>query len=206
MAPKYDKNTSGSQLVSELRATITGKVILVTGTSPGGIGAFYSVAVAKAQPALLILAGRVLKTIQETADQIKAESPGVAVKTLVVDLASLESVRTAAAEVNGWADVPHIDVLVNNAGIMAVPYTKTVDGFERQFATNHLGPFLFTNLILGKVLASPHKRVVMVSSGGLRYNGVRYGDYGFDVSIILPDRSLDDALSNVNASGRHELQ
>ncbi|KAI0157183.1 short-chain dehydrogenase/ reductase [Hypoxylon sp. FL1284] len=179
MASKYDKHTTGSQLVKELEANIKGKVILVTGVTPGGIGAWFSIAVAKASPRLIILAGRKPAAAQKTTEDIAAVNSAVATKTLNIDLASLDSVRTAASEVLTWSDVPHIDVLVNNAAIMAVPYKKTVDGFESQFGTNHLGHFLFTNLIMGKILASKTPRIVSVSSNGHRLNPIRWTDINY---------------------------
>jgi NAD(P)-dependent dehydrogenase (short-subunit alcohol dehydrogenase family) len=68
---------------------------------------------------------------------------------LHLDLGSLQAVRDAAATVHAWDDVPVIDVLVNNAGIMAVEYGLSPDGVELQFATNHLGHYLLTNLLMG---------------------------------------------------------
>ena len=83
-------------------------------------------------------------------------------------------------EVNAYAEP--IDVLINNAGIMAAPYATTVDGLEAQFATNHVGPFLFTNLIMQRVLAAGRgARVVNVSSSGHALEGIRWDDYGFSV-------------------------
>ena len=78
-----------------------------------------------------------------------------------VDLADLGSVRKAAAHAHS---IGPIDVLVNNAGVMAPPYERTVDGLEIQMATNHFGPFLFTGLLLPQLVASQAARVVTVSS------------------------------------------
>ncbi|KAJ7438227.1 hypothetical protein B0H11DRAFT_2105512 [Mycena galericulata] len=177
--PRYDATTKGSQLVAEFSDNIKGKVILVTGTSPGGIGAAYCAAVAKSSPSMIILHGRSAASIQATADAVKAANPAVQTRLLPFDLASLESVREGAALVNSWDDVPFVDLLVNNAGIMAVPYGKTVDGIERHFATNHLGHFLFTNLIMGKLLASKAPRVVIISSNGHRLHPIRFTDWNF---------------------------
>ncbi|XXH00681.1 hypothetical protein Hte_007031 [Hypoxylon texense] len=179
MASKYDKHTTGSQLVKDLEGNIKDKVILVTGVTPGGIGAWFSLAVAKASPRLIILAGRKPAAGQKTAEDIASINPEVATKLLMIDLASFSSVRTAASEVLSWSDVPHIDVLANNAAIMAVPYSKTVDGFESQFGTNHLGHFLFTNLVMEKLLASKTPRLVSVSSDGHRLNPIRWTDYNY---------------------------
>jgi NAD(P)-dependent dehydrogenase (short-subunit alcohol dehydrogenase family) len=112
-------------------------------------------------------------------DEIKSAKPDINVKSLKIDLASFKSVREAAETVNGWADVPRIDVLVNNAGIMATPFSLTEDGIENQFQSNHLGPFLFTNLIMHKILASPSPRVVVVTSNGHRFGGIRWYDVSF---------------------------
>jgi len=171
----------GSDLVKKYSADIAGKVILTTGVSPGGLGGHFVEAIAAADPALLILAGRSPAKTQATADRLKELYPSVPIRTLQLDLESLAAVRAAADTVNGWDSVERIDVVVNNAGIMAVPYAATTDGYERQFATNHLGPFLFTNLIMGKLLASKAPRVVMVTSLGHTLHPIRWGDIHFDV-------------------------
>jgi NAD(P)-dependent dehydrogenase (short-subunit alcohol dehydrogenase family) len=178
---------SAKNLAQSYTPNIQGKVVLTTGVSPSGLGAAFLRAIAGSQPALLILAGRNITKIKETADQLATENPALSIRTriLQLDLSSLEAVRTAADTVNGWSDVPHIDVLVNNAGIMAVDYALSPEGYESQLATNHLGPFLFTNLIIGKLLASAAPRVVMVSSDGHRLGSFRFNDYGFHVSPLV---------------------
>ena len=189
MAPTYDQTTKGSVLIKDFAENIKGKVILVTGCSPGGIGALYVTAIAPASPAVIILAGRTTESIAPTEKAVQEANPAVKTKLLAVDLASFKSVRRAAEEVNSWEDVPHIDLLVNNAGIMACPYGVTEDGFEKQFGTNHLGHFLFTNLIMDKILKSKTPRVVSVSSGGHRFNPIRWGDYNFSVRIFQGQRA-----------------
>ncbi|KAF2803637.1 NAD(P)-binding protein [Mytilinidion resinicola] len=179
MSPPYGAETTGEQLVQDFASQIKGKVILTTGVSPGGLGAFFVETISKAQPALLILAGRDTTKVQKTADTITAAHKDVKVRVLKLDLASLKQTREAAATVNSWTDIPHIDMLMNNAGIMACDYGKTEEGFERQFATNHLGPFLFTNLIIEKLLAASKPRVVAVSSDGHRLGAIRFADYNF---------------------------
>ncbi|KAF6828529.1 short-chain dehydrogenase reductase family [Colletotrichum musicola] len=179
MAPQLDASTNGSDLVKEYASHIRGKTVLVTGVSPGGLGAVFAETIATASPALLILAGRNTSKVQQTASVISTSNPSVATRTLELDLGSLKNARRAAEEVNGWDDVRHIDVLVNNAGIMAVPYAKTEDGYESQFATNHLGHFLFTNLIMGKILAAAAPRVINLSSNGHRLGTIRWTDFNF---------------------------
>lgn len=177
----YGTNTTASELVLDYAPFIKGKTILVTGVSPGSLGSFYVQSITKAKPACLILAGRSANKLDERAKDIVAEDPDIQIKILEVDMSSLSSVRKASDQVNGWEDVSAIDVLVNNAGIMAVDYQLSEDGYESHFATNHLGPFLFTNLIMKKILKSASPRVVMVTSDGHRISPIRFYDYNFDV-------------------------
>ena len=133
-----------------------GRIAVVTGVTRGGLGYFTALELARAG-ARVVLAGRDPEKVAAAEKAIVEEVPAAEVERLVVDLASLESVRSAAASYAG-----SLDLLVNNAGIMAPPYARTADGFESQLATNHLGPFLLTGLLL------PHLReggrVVTVSS------------------------------------------
>ncbi|KAK0623785.1 putative short-chain dehydrogenase [Immersiella caudata] len=176
----YNSKTTASELASDFTPSITGKTILITGVSPSGIGAATSAAIAKASPALIILAGRNPSKVSTTAADVARPYPNVPTKTLKLDLGSLQSVRDAASEVDSWADVPVIDVLINNAGIMAVEYGLSPEGVETHFATNHLGHFLLTNLLMGKLLKAEAPRVVNVSSDGHRMGAVRFDDYNFD--------------------------
>jgi len=190
MPGPYNTDTTAEELVQDLAAQIYGKVILTTGVSPGGLGAYFAEAIAKAQPKLLILAGRNTSKAEATAQAIASSSPGLETRLLELDLSSQKQVREAAAEVNAYPEP--IDVLVNNAGIMASDYAKTVDGLESQFGTNHIGPWLFTNLIMGKLLAAQNgARVVNVSSDGHRLGAIRFADWDFHVcspaSACSPD-------------------
>ncbi|KAI1412762.1 NAD(P)-binding protein [Hypoxylon sp. FL1857] len=180
MAKQYDTNTTSDELVNDFGSDIKGKTILVTGVTPGGLGAAYAEFVSKGQPGLIILASRNLEKIKTVAEKVAAASPNVKTRALQLDLGSFAKVREAANTVNSWADVPIIDVVVNNAGLMGTDYFLTEDGFESQFGTNHLGHFLFTNLIINKILASKAPRVVNVTSDGHRLNPIRWFDYNFD--------------------------
>jgi NAD(P)-dependent dehydrogenase (short-subunit alcohol dehydrogenase family) len=97
----------------------------------------------------------------------------VSLEVLVVDLADLASIRAAAAKF--LESERHLDVLVNNAGVMAIPYRQTADGFEMQFGTNHLGHFALTGLLLGSLMEAGSARIVTVSS-----NVHRLGRIDFD--------------------------
>ncbi|TKA69574.1 hypothetical protein B0A49_08682 [Cryomyces minteri] len=180
MGRTYDTNTTADELVGDFAHDIKGKVILTTGVTLGSLGAAFVESVAKSQPGLLILAGRNVEKLKETAEKITAAQSNVKVRALTLDLNSLAAVRQSAETVNSWDDVPHIDVVVNSAGLMASPYMLTVDGFESQFGVNHLGHFLFTNLIMPKILASKAPRVVNITSDGHRLNPMRWSDYNFD--------------------------
>ncbi|RYP77762.1 hypothetical protein DL769_003328 [Monosporascus sp. CRB-8-3] len=180
MAPSWNRDTRASELVPYYAPQIAGKTILVTGVSTGGLGERFVKQIAVANPSILILAGRSTSKIRVVIDELGAAHPEIKVKALALNLLSLADVRKAAETLNSWADIPHVDVLVNNAGIMAVPYSKTEDGFESQFQTNHLSHFLFTNLIMGKILASKGPRVVTVSSGVHRVGHIRWSDYNFN--------------------------
>ncbi|HLS76209.1 MAG TPA: oxidoreductase [Nocardia sp.] len=126
----------------------TGRTFVVTGAN-GGLGAVTAKALA-AKGAHVIMACRDLAKAERVAAEI---GPRADVRRL--DLADLSSVRA-------FADgVETLDVLVNNAGVMAVPQRRTADGFEMQIGTNHLGHFALTGLLLGKIT----DRVVTVSSG-----------------------------------------
>ena len=175
----YGSKTTAEEVAEDCKDIIKGKVILTTGVSPGGLGATFVQVIAKHSPKLLILAGHNTSKCEETAKAIASTSPGVSTRVLELDLGSLEQIRKAAAEVNSYTD--HIDVLCNNAGVMATPYSLTKDGLETQFGINHIGHFLFTNLVIKKLLQAPKGgRVVNVTSNGHRLGPVRFDDWRFD--------------------------
>ena len=121
--------------------------------------------------------------IQPLIDRINAINSAVKTRFIDLDLSSQASVREAAARIN--ASVEKIDVLINNAAIMACPFSKTVDGIESQFGTNHIGHFLLTNLIMPKILAAgPGARIVNVSSVSHRMADVNLVDYNFEVKPL----------------------
>jgi NAD(P)-dependent dehydrogenase (short-subunit alcohol dehydrogenase family) len=150
----------------------TGKTILVTGAN-SGLG--YETALALAgKGARVLIACRDLAKGREAEARIRAAHPRATVTVLALDLASLDDVRRAADAVHG--ETTRLDVLVNNAGVMALPYRKTRDGFEMQLGTNHLGPFALTGLVLDLLLATPGARIVTVSSGFHRLAEIRFDD------------------------------
>src|SRR5262245_53772125 len=126
-------------------------IAIVTGGA-GGIG--YATAAELARRGRhVIVAGRRVEALRAAASRIRAAHPGSSVSTGELDLADLASVRAFAARVR--AEHPKVDLLVNNAGVMAVPERRvTVDGFELTFGTNHLGHFALTGLLLPGLLAA----------------------------------------------------
>ncbi|KIJ54346.1 hypothetical protein M422DRAFT_221928 [Sphaerobolus stellatus SS14] len=172
----FDTNSTAESVAKALATEIRGKTVIVTGVTPGGYGA-EAARVLALEGAKVVLAGRSLSKIKATAEAIKKETPDAELRELVLDLGSHKSVREAAEEVLKYSEA--IDVLILNAGVMGTPYEKTVDGLELQFATNHVGNFLFTNLIIPKLFEAPAPRVVTVSSVGHQWGPVRFHDYGF---------------------------
>ena len=163
---------------------------MITGVSPNGLGAELAQILAAHSPSLLILAGRSQTKVQAAMNQISQAFPSVPIRFLSLDVSSLASVRSAAAEVNAYLE-PHIDVLINNAGVMNIPTrTLSVDGIEMHLATNYLGPFHFTNLIMKKLAAAKTPRVVNVASNGYAISPFRFSDWNFDDERNLP---LDEA-------------
>lgn len=140
-----------------------GRRILVTGVT-SGIGTQTALELARAG-AEVVLAARSRDKLAATRRALEAEVAGARFRDLVIDLSELASVRRAAEQA---ADLGPIDVLVNNAGVMATPYRRTGDGFELQLATNHFGPFLLTGLLLPQLVASGAGRVVAIASLGHR--------------------------------------
>jgi NAD(P)-dependent dehydrogenase (short-subunit alcohol dehydrogenase family) len=142
---------------------LSGQTFLVTG-STSGLGRQAAVELAR-RGARVVLAARSVQRLDDTESAVRGEVPTADLDRLVVDLADLDSVRQAATEAGRLGPV---DVLVNNAGVMATPYRRTVDDLELQMATNHFGPFLLTGLLLPQLVASGAGRVVTVSSNGHR--------------------------------------
>jgi NAD(P)-dependent dehydrogenase (short-subunit alcohol dehydrogenase family) len=137
------------------------KVAVITGAN-SGIG-YEAASVLAGKGARVILAVRSVAKGQAAVAAIKRAHPGAAAEVMALDLSDLGSVRRFAAAFRQRFEA--LPLLINNAGVMALPYRRTVDGFEMQFGTNHLGHFALTGLLLPAIMAAPHARVVLVSSG-----------------------------------------
>jgi NAD(P)-dependent dehydrogenase (short-subunit alcohol dehydrogenase family) len=156
----------------------SGKVAIVTGAN-SGIGYDTARELAK-KNATVIMACRNTEKGEAAARLIINDYPQAMVIVKQLDLSDLESVRRFAE--NFRAGYDHLDMLINNAGVMAIPYGKTADGFERQFGTNHLGHFALTGLLLDPLLNTGNSRVVTVSSTGHRAGRINFEDLNCEES------------------------
>ncbi|MEY9875362.1 NAD(P)-dependent dehydrogenase (short-subunit alcohol dehydrogenase family) [Streptacidiphilus sp. MAP12-33] len=167
-----------------------GRVAVVTGAN-SGLG-LETAKVLAARGATVVLACRDPKRAAAAAEVVGAQ--GGKAELLALDLASLDSVRAAAAELRERFD--RIDLLVNNAGVMFPAYGRTADGFELQLGTNHLGHFAFTGLVLDRLLQVPGSRIVVVAS--LAHQFARGG-------VNFEDLQSERRYSRIGAYGQSKL-
>jgi NAD(P)-dependent dehydrogenase (short-subunit alcohol dehydrogenase family) len=154
---------------------LSGKRVLVTGVS-AGLGVETARALA-AHGAQVVGAARDLSKAQAATEQVRAQAAnGGSLDLVQLDLASLDSVRRCADGL--LAASKPFDLIIANAGVMACPKSKTADGFETQFGTNHLGHFVFVNRIASLLKAG--SRLVNLSSAGHRYADVNLEDPNFE--------------------------
>jgi NAD(P)-dependent dehydrogenase (short-subunit alcohol dehydrogenase family) len=150
----------------------SGRTAVVTGAN-AGLGLATARVLAERE-AKVVLACRDVVKAERVADRIRSEVERADVHVVHLDLASFASVREAADELR--SDYPRLDLLINNAGVMAVPYQRTEDGFELTLATNHLGHFALTALLLERLLATAGSRIVTVSSIAHRRGVIHFDD------------------------------
>ena len=153
-----------------------GRTVLITGANTGlGLASARALA---AKGARVLLACRDQTKGEAAVDDVALHATGPAPELVTVDLADLESIRSAVAGLDDGLD--HLDVLVNNAGVMATPRRTTAQGFELQIGTNHLGHFALTGLLLPTLLAAPAPCVVNVSSMGHRMGRIHLDDLSWE--------------------------
>jgi NAD(P)-dependent dehydrogenase (short-subunit alcohol dehydrogenase family) len=151
---------------------LTGKVAIVTGAN-SGLGLEASRVLARVG-AHVVMAVRSVARGSAAAGEIRAGAPEVSLAVTPLDLADLASVRSFAEGFLAAHD--RLDMLLNNAGVMGIPYRKTSDGFEMQFGTNYLGHFALTGLLMPLLLKTPGARVVTVSSSMHTIGRIRFDD------------------------------
>jgi NAD(P)-dependent dehydrogenase (short-subunit alcohol dehydrogenase family) len=156
-------------------ADMQGRTVLITGANQG-IGKASAAALGKLGAKLVLVCRNAEKARAAIADIERAGAKGV--ELLIGDMGSQADIRRVAAEYTAKHD--RLDVLLNNAGVLVPSRRTTVDGIEETFAINHLGYFLLTNLLLDVMKASPHARVVSVSSEAhRRVKDMRWDDLQF---------------------------
>jgi NAD(P)-dependent dehydrogenase (short-subunit alcohol dehydrogenase family) len=155
---------------------LAGKTVLITGAN-SGLGLESAKALA-GHGAHVIMACRNPQKAESSALDIRASYPKARLELVPLDLSNLSSVRALARDVR--EKHARLDVLLNNAGIMAVPYAKTADGFELQFGTNHLGHFALTGLLFDLLAKTPGARVVNVSSQAHTMGKMRFDDLSWE--------------------------
>ena len=151
---------------------LSGTVALVTGAN-SGIG-FETARGLAGHGAHVVLACRNQEKARRAGAALERDIEGASVELLAIDLSDLVSVRRAAEEFRDGHE--RLDLLINNAGVMGTPYRQTADGFELQMATNHLGHFALTGLLLDRLLTSGRSRVVTVSSLMHRSGRIEFDD------------------------------
>ena len=151
-----------------------GKTFVVTGSNTG-IG-FATLSALTTKRARVIIACRNPDKGDAALAAIKARQADANVTVAQLDLSSLASVRTFAERM--MAELPRLDVLINNAGVMMTPFGRTADGFETQFGTNVLGHFALTGHLLPLLMASPNARVVTLSSLIHWIGGIDFANLG----------------------------
>jgi NAD(P)-dependent dehydrogenase (short-subunit alcohol dehydrogenase family) len=137
-----------------------GKTVVITGGN-SGIGFYAALGLAKVG-AKVIIAGRNPERMSRAVEEIQKEDIEGTVESAPIDLASLKSIREFVVKFN--QEQSQLDILINNAGVMMPPKSKTKDGFELQFGVNFLGHFLLTNLLYDKLKETKNSRVVTLSS------------------------------------------
>ena len=143
----------------------TGRVAVITGAN-SGIGLETARELCR-KGALVIMACRSPEKAEAAAEDIRADVEGARLELRTLNLADLASVKAFAADLA--ADHPEVHLLINNAGVMAIPLARTADGFEMQLGTNHLGHFALTALLMGPLKSARGARVINVASLAHRY-------------------------------------
>lgn len=189
----------------EVLATVSmaGKVAVVTGAS-SGLGTETCRALASVGARVLMLA-RNQQNLDEAVAAVRELVPSADLDTQLIDLADLESVHAGAAAI--VARYERIDLLVNNAGVMFCPLTRTAQGFEMQFGTNHLGHFLLTALLVPSLVNAAPSRVVALSSGGHRFGPVNlddpnYNEREYDKWLAYGESKTANVLFSVGLDAR----
>ena len=181
------------QWTVELMPKQNGRVAIVTGAN-SGVGYETALALA-AKGAYVVLACRNLDKAQVAAHAIQQQVPSAKIDVMPLDLSSLASVHTFAREF--MVHHNRLDMLINNAGVMAIPRQASADGYEMQFAVNHLGHFALTGLLLEMLLQTSDSRIVNVSSGASFYGSINFDDLQHEKSYSRYQAYGQSKLANL---------
>ena len=192
---------------------LSGKTVVITGSNSGlGLASSHALA---AKGAHVIMTARDEQRGWAAKAKVEHAIPGASVEVLRLDTSSLESVRSFAKDFSG-----PLDILLNNAGIMAIPFSRSVDGYEMHLATNHLGHFALTASLLESLKAAPAARVVTISSVAGKQTAMSFDDIttetGYEkwsayarsklANLLFTaelDRKLRDVGSTISALAAH---
>ena len=199
--PEFNGRTEALTVAAAYAPLIKNRRIVITGVNKLGIGYTTAEAFASQAPQCLILAGRSMVKLQECMNALRSKYPDIDYRLLQLDLSSQESVRKASSTMLNWADVPTIDLVIHNAGVMNIQErTLSPEGVELHLATNHVGPFLFTNLIMPRLIAAAEAsergsvRVINVSSVAAYLSALRTSDMSFSKPTSdIPDKEKPNA-------------
>ncbi|KAI1187561.1 NAD(P)-binding protein [Nemania serpens] len=189
--PNWGERTSALSVAAEYADRIKGRNIIVTGVAPQGVGEGTAIALASQEPANLILISRTKDKLEAIAKIIRSSYPDVNVRTIIMDMASQDSIRRAVKEVEGI--ISTLDLLVNNAGCTHRLRQWTAEGIEMQFGVNHVGTFLLTKLLFPLLKAAAEQsppgatRIVNVSSHGHMLSPFRFHDFNMENKEIPPE-------------------
>ncbi|KAI1373542.1 short-chain dehydrogenase [Hypoxylon crocopeplum] len=187
-----DDRPTASQIVEDqglvASSEWSGRVVLIIGCSPGGLGPEVARAIRLTGADVFITVRDIAKGLQVVQELLSDGKPGK-VQAIHMDLGSLESVRAGAQDFLRKTG-NKLNVLINNAGVMACPQGKIQDGFELQIGTNHLGHFYLFHLLKGALIASAspsfNSRVISLSSAAHRYGKINFDDLNFEHTEYNP--------------------
>ncbi|KEF59134.1 uncharacterized protein A1O9_03978 [Exophiala aquamarina CBS 119918] len=183
--PDFNKETTATAVAQAFSDEIRGKVIVVVGVSPQSIGESMALALAAHEPSLLVFASRTKWKMEKVSSKVKTVHSNAKIELVEVDLSSFASVREGTKAINQIVD--RIDILINNAAVVLQEHKYTTDGLEMQFGTNHMGPFLLTNLLLPKLIKAAEEstsckgstRIINLTSAGHILSPIRFSDHVF---------------------------
>jgi len=171
---RFDATSTTDQVIEGI--SLAGKSAVVTGAS-SGLG-IETCRVLAGAGATVIMVARDEDKLKEVREELLRHNPGADLHIQRMDLADLDSVRSASTEILLYHS--EIQLLINNAGVMACPLMRTAQGFEMQFGTNHLGHFLFTGLLAPALIEGAPGRVVNLSSGGHKFGAFKFADPNYE--------------------------